>query len=574
MIMQTPFKAPHHRHDSAFIDSVVSHLPDELLKPVVKRYASIYGGGKVTSERRRNANLYLLGLDENRKAGQSRILLQDREAISKKAKRLALEATKRFHTGGYALAVQLLDAHQLSEPQSQDDEEAGKVARICCAEWWQRQLSKQSERESEHFAIKSGFVRRGVSPYISKALLSHIEAKQKSSIESMEKMEAINVDTGETLDMQTVLKGSMANPEVRRVELMVRCRGFEEYAEQEGHTAAFYTLTAPSKYHATSWSKSAKKAFDNRKYSGVTPRDTQAYLVELWARIRSKLKRDGLNVYGFRVCEPHHDGTPHWHLLLFMNPAHEKAVTRIMKEYALAEDGDEHGAAKHRFTVVLIDTAKGSATGYIAKYISKNINGAGIGEDHESGMDALSGADSVRAWASLWGIRQFQMIGGAPVGVWRELRRIDECPKGLLDEAMQAADAGDWMQYLVLQGGADVDRKDQPLKCYTVERVNADTGEQLTNRYGEPVDKVEGVSVLGLESVQTRLHEWIIQRKPETTEQSNLDKLVNTASPIAFDLQGAAARSSVNNCMPHPQNKESSKTGAAITPRPTRSEKV
>lgn len=520
----------HHSHDAAFIDSVLSHLPDDLMQPTVKKYASIYDDSGYSGERRRQANQFLFGLNENRKAGSSRILLQDRETIRKKSERVSTIAAQIIHKEGFESGLKLVSEYQVSEPLA--DTQDGKAARLCCPDWWARQFTKQSEREAEHFAIKSGFVRRGVSAYISKALLKHIEAKQQASIEAMERLEAVNTDTGETLPMMEVLQGSIANPEVRRIELMVRCRGFEDYAEQQGHAAAFYTITAPSKYHATAWNAAAKKAYNNRKYSGVTPRDTQSYLVQLWARIRAKLKRDALNVYGFRVCEPHHDGTPHWHLLLFMNPAHEKAVTRIMKSYALAEDGNEHGAAKHRFTVELIDTAKGSATGYIAKYISKNINGSGIGEDHESGLDASLGAERVRAWASLWGIRQFQQIGGAAVGVWRELRRISKCPDGLLNEAMKAADSGDWMQYLILQGGADANRNEQPIKCYTVERINSETGEPLLNKYGEPMDTVKGVIEL-IESgkVQTRVHEWIIQRKPD-----------------GFDCEGAAARSSVNNC--------------------------
>lgn len=544
--MMQIIKAPHSLRDQPFIGDVLAHLPGDMLEPVVKQYATIYTGGGYSSGNRHAANRFLADLDDTRKAGTTRILLADRDYLRSKAERLAVAAGQRLAAGGYSSAVVLLANHGLSEPLADTTE--GKAARLCCVDWWMRQLTKQSEREAEHFAIKSGFVRRGVSPYVSTALLKHIQQKQQASREAMENMEAVNVDTGETMPMMDILKGSTANPEVRRVELMVRCRGFEEYAKQHNHAAAFYTITAPSKYHATAWNSAARKAYDNRKFSGVSPRDTQRYLVGLWARIRAKLKRDSLNVYGFRVCEPHHDGTPHWHLLLFMQPHHQSAVTAIMQAYALAEDGNEHGAAKHRFTVEIIDASKGSATGYIAKYVSKNINGAGINEDFESGDDAATSAERVRVWASLWGIRQFQMVGGAPVGVWRELRRIDSAEHDVIEQARQAADKADWLQYLIIQGGADVDRKDQPLKCYTVERIDAATGQPIINRYGEPVDKVEGVSLLDMAKAVTRVHEWIIQRKPETREENNAYKLASTA----FDLEGAAARSSVNNCTAKP----------------------
>ncbi len=73
-----------------------------------------------------------------------------------------------------------------------------------------------------------------------------------------------------------------------------------------------------------------------------------------------------------------------------------------------------------------MDPAKGGAVGYIVKYIAKNIDGHQIGEkgNLEAETTASEGARRVRAWASLWGLRQFQQLSEPSVSVWRELRRL------------------------------------------------------------------------------------------------------------------------------------------------------
>lgn len=157
----------------------------------------------------------------------------------------------------------------------------------------------------------------------------------------------------------------------------------------------------------------------NPKYDRTTPKEAQQYLVSLWACIRSKLARMGIRVYGMRVCEPQLDETPHWHLMLFLPEAYAETVRAVIRDYALREDGDEPGAQEHRFQAVWIDWSWGTATGHIAKYISKNIDGFGLEE-----KDAFSVAQRVTDWAHTWCIRQFQQIGRPPVTVWRELRRI------------------------------------------------------------------------------------------------------------------------------------------------------
>lgn len=125
--------------------------------------------------------------------------------------------------------------------------------------------------------------------------------------------------------------GSVSNPKIARHELMVRMRGFEDMANEMGLVGMFYTLTAPSRYHTTHV-HSGKR---NDKYCNASPRKTQKYLCNVWSRVRAKWGREGIRTFGFRVAEPHHDGTPHWHLLLFLLPEEVELATEIFHEYAL-----------------------------------------------------------------------------------------------------------------------------------------------------------------------------------------------------------------------------------------------
>lgn len=415
------------------------------------------------------------------------------------------------------------------------DDALRALARLQKEKWWLNKIRKIHDRWREHLMIATGYVSKTSSPYCSEPCFREWIAQKKANFEYLRAMELEDQATGERSSLLDKVMGSASNPKIARHELMVRMRGFEDMANEMGLVGMFYTLTAPSRYHSTHV-QSGKR---NDKYRDTSPRKTQKYLCEVWSRVRAKWGRKGIRTFGFRVAEPHHDATPHWHLLLFLRPEEVEFATLIFREYALQEDGDEPGAAEYRFTAKTIEKEHGSATGYIAKYISKNIDGYGMdGElDGESGQPVKEMAKRVRAWASRWSIRQFQQIGGAPVSTWRELRRLGNRELVLhpeLEAARAAADAPDWPGYVNAQGGPFVTRD-----CLRV-RLNYEYTEN-GNDYGDTVAKITGVYcpfTISESVVFTRTTDYKIvpKRKPSPVEN------------LTLEGRDAAPRSSVNNC--------------------------
>lgn len=416
------------------------------------------------------------------------------------------------------------------------------VARLINDEWWTSQLKAQRMRWHEALLIAAGEVNKDRSPYASKNAVRDVHARRLANLEYLKSCELENKVTGERIDLISKVMGSISNPEIRRMELMNTIAGIERYAAAEGHVGMFITLTAPSKYHPTRQvGKGKEKTVQlNHGWNGeaYTPKDAQRYLCRIWSLMRTAFKDNDLQVYGMRVVEPHHDGTPHWHMMLFCKRQQRKEITEIMRRYALKEDGDERGAARNRFQAKHLN--KGGAAGYIAKYIAKNIDGYALdGElDNDTGKPLKDTAAAVTAWASTWRIPQFKPIGLPTMGAYRELRRL---PRGVsiadefderVEAARAAADGGDFDLYIAAQGGANVPRDGQTV------RVARSVSDEV-NDYEEDIERVVGIYAphLGARHVRiTRSSEWRIVPK------------VLAVEPLTLKSGIAAPRSPVNNC--------------------------
>jgi hypothetical protein len=385
----------------------------------------------------------------------------------------------------------------------------GELSRYSDPKWWLRKLRRSHRQNIETVQHHLNQVNKVADLYCSTPTLQ-ARTQQKNYQRGYLENTIVTNELGQSFSQLEISQKGVADPKIRKAELMVRARGFEDLAKELDHVSTFLTITCPSKYHR-SYSKSGQP---NPKWEGYTPIEAQTYLNNVWQLIRSKLNRLDIRFYGIRVVEPQHDGTPHWHLLLFVAKEQHQNMVDIMREYSLLEDGQEKGASEHRFTEVTIDPNKGSATGYIAKYISKNIDGSDL-QEGIYGEDPLEAAARVDAWAACWGIRQFQQLGGCSVTVWRELRRLKKMQNlpDLAREIIKAADQGDWKTFTQKMGGVFSTRKQQVFKPYYAISFDSDTGVVKSSLYcpSELLRALKGVMLNGAEII-TRIHKWRITR--------------------------------------------------------------
>lgn len=547
--------------DRRFRHEIFRQWPNRIALAVAKAYLNRY-----QAQGLREANLFLLDKEKKFKPANMALAWNDDDLVSEaeRASKLCREALELYprHVDevlrlllrickGYGLDAALTDTDTVTEKEPHirvgqtSFTVTGFIRRVTDRDsrWWRRQLRSLHGRYVEAAAIEVELVKAQAGIYASDETVASKCQQTRRNRRILESMQAVSED-GECLSLAELSDLTVSNPRIRRAEMMTRISGFEKVSKSLGHVAEFCTITCPSRMHRSY----AKSGTPNPRYDGTTPREAQAYLAKMWARLRSALKRRRIEVYGFRIAEPQHDGTPHWHLLLFVHPDHIDTLRALFQHYALQTDGDEHGAKKHRFTTIAIDCNKGSAVGYIAKYVSKNIDGAAL-DSGVYGEDPVEGAQRVVAWASTWGIRQFQQIGGPPVGPWRELRRLKGSgPEGKLADLSAAADQGEWQAYVKLMGGPFARRKDHAIR---VARLWNDQPGQ----YGEPLGwQIKGVQYGNL-YIPTRFVQWRIERRP-------LDALPLERAPIAnFEKSAKPEPSSpwtcVNNCtQPLPKHNE------------------
>ena len=172
------------------------------------------------------------------------------------------------------------------------------------------------------------------------------------------------------ISLKDIVISANHNPKRYHGEVQNRLNSIVQIAEGNNLKPLFITLTLDSEYHITkgvykiiNGKKTKVSTIANPKYNKVTPRESVKVLTKMFAKLRQdrslkELTKDERIFY--RVNEPHKDGTPHTHILLYVP---EDRIQRVVQAF--------NRLYNKKGNQIVVDIKDGA--GYIMKYINKTL---------------------------------------------------------------------------------------------------------------------------------------------------------------------------------------------------------
>ncbi|WP_158967665.1 replication endonuclease [Paraglaciecola sp. L3A3] len=341
-------------------------------------------------------------------------------------------------------------------------------------------------------------------------------------------------------------------------EYYMQIKAMELMSEQEGKRWMFITMTCPPRMHPN-------PTKGKNSYDGTTIKEAVHFINERWDESKKHFNRSGIELskgdaYGFRIIEPHMDGCPHLHVLLFVNEKDIRAimeyvfkgfdyknqftkdrvrVTGYLKKMDKLEselmDG-QYKASTPSVTITVdqkVDVQIGdeirpraTAATYVSKYLMKCFG---------SGLDSKLKKDiaSVDAWRSCVGARAFSVIGfKGIISKWRQAKMVSGIDilkmEGIQKEVHLLAKGGvvikiqgKWHLWNLKMDKAIISYNDSEVMIKATEQAHESylkftnlikeeensvniIKEEYKNKYGEIKERAVGLEVNGLGSAAVK----------------------------------------------------------------------
>ncbi len=329
------------------------------------------------------------------------------------------------------------------------EEPTPDVRRTHCSLWQRRQVRRQSGEARQHLAAALGTVGRGGAPYADDYSLARWNERQAAQ-GAWAAERVLSGPDGITVPMVKVVASGQAAQQARMYAMML---GVDELAQRRDLTAVFATVTLPPEWHPG-------PAEGRRTWTpDRTPAMADNALRHAWARFRAILADRGVQTLGLRVWEPHKDGTPHMHALLYVLPAQVSMVDDALMTVCPEPRPGQRIASR----MEVIDRKRASPASYVMKYILKAIAvvpdekdrtpgaGEGVHDDEQ-----LQHYERHRAVASERRWRRYAWLGVHGVQrVWQRLLTTKEMPNDAperVQRAWMALHAGQWADALEALG--------------------------------------------------------------------------------------------------------------------------
>jgi len=188
-----------------------------------------------------------------------------------------------------------------------------------------------------------------------------VNLKIKSQTEFLNSHYLFNSLTHSKIFLSEFIVSSSHNADRYHALILNRVNTLNKIAKKENLVPLFLTLTLPSRFHPKKQkSRYDKTLIDNPKYNGISIKEANQILTKRFKKLRDDRAYRGSKKIYFRVVEPHQDGTPHTHILLFVQKDRVEKMVEAFKRIYPSQTNK-------------IETDIRSGVAYLMKYLNKTL---------------------------------------------------------------------------------------------------------------------------------------------------------------------------------------------------------